>query len=69
MVKPAMILRYTGGSVSAMCLVLSEPDAVLHAGSNIMGFSGGAMVKKIHLPMQETQETCVQSLEWEDPLE
>ena len=30
------------------------------------GFPGG--VSKTHLPMQETQETQVQSLDWEDPL-
>ena len=69
MVKPAMILRYTGGSVSAMCLVLSEPDAVLHAGSNIMGFSGGAMVKKIHLPEYEMEVLRIQSLYREESLE
>ena len=33
------------------------------------GFLGGAVVKKILLPMQETQETWVRSLSWEDPLE
>ena len=33
-----------------------------------MGFPGGAVVR-IHLPMQETQETQVQSLGGEDPLE
>ena len=27
------------------------------------------MGKRIYLPMQETQETLVQSLGWEDPLE
>ena len=68
-VKLAMTLRYASGGVTALCLVLSEPDAILHSGSNIMGFSGGAVVKKIHLPMQEMQEICVQSLDWEDPLE
>ena len=31
-----------------------------------MGFPGGSVVKKTHLPMQET---WVQSLGWEDPLE
>ena len=31
-------------------------------------FSGSA-VGKICLPMQETQKTWVQSLDWEDPLE
>ena len=37
----------------------------------ILGFPEGSMVKKkkIHLLMQETQETWVQSLGWEDPLE
>ena len=29
----------------------------------------GSAVGKIHLPMQETQKTWVQSLDWEDPLE
>ena len=33
------------------------------------GFPGGASVKKIRLPMEETQETLVQSLGQEDPLE
>ena len=41
-------------------------------------FPGGAVVKNLpkkrkesvcHLPLQETQETWVQSLGWEDPLE
>ena len=32
------------------------------------GFSGGASDKKFHLPVQETQETRVQPLGWEDPL-
>ena len=36
--------------------------------SNILGFPGGSGVK-IHLPMQETQETWVQALGWEDLLE
>ena len=31
------------------------------------GFLGGA--KWYHLPKQETQETWVRSLDWEDPLE
>ena len=31
-----------------------------------MGFPGGSVVKKTHLPMQET---WVQSLGWEDPME
>ena len=31
-----------------------------------MGFPGGSVVKKTHLPMQET---WVRSLGWEDPLE
>ena len=36
-----------------------------------MGFSGGARgkKKKIQLPVQETEETWVQSLGLEDPLE
>ena len=37
-----------------------------------MGFPGGSVVKKkkkIHLTMQEMQETWVQSLGQEDPLE
>ena len=34
-----------------------------------MGFPGGAVVKKILLPMQEKQEMRVRSLGWEDPLE
>ena len=29
----------------------------------------GAVVKNIYLPRQKTQETWVQSLGWEDPLE
>ena len=32
-------------------------------------FPGGSVGKRIYLPMQETQETLVQSLGWEDPLE
>ena len=32
----------------------------------LYGFPGGSVVKRIHLPMQETQ---VWSLGWEDPLE
>ena len=32
------------------------------------GFLGGAVAKTLP-PMQELQETCVQSLGWEDPLE
>ena len=38
----------------------------------IQGFPGDSVVKKknkIHLPIQEVQETWVQSLAWEDPLE
>ena len=35
---------------------------------NTLGFPGGA-VQRIHLPMQETQETQVRSLGREDPLE
>ena len=31
-----------------------------------MGFLGGSVVKNDHMPMQETQ---IQSLGWEDPLE
>ena len=34
----------------------------------LIGFPGGTVVK-IHLPMQETQETRVGSLGQEDPLE
>ena len=34
-----------------------------------MDFTRGASGKKKYLPMQETQETWVQSLGWEDPLE
>ena len=39
-----------------------------------MGFLDGASgkkkkKKKIHLPMQETQETRIQFMGWEDPLE
>jgi len=34
-----------------------------------MGFPDGSAVKKIHLPMQETQEIWVQSLGQEDTLE
>ena len=37
-------------------------------GQGLMGFPGGAVVK-IHLPMQEMQETLVQFLGQEDPLE
>ena len=33
------------------------------------GFPGDSVVKKIHLPMQETQETQVRSLGWDDPPE
>ena len=33
------------------------------------GLSSVALVIKTHLPMQKIQETWVQSLEWEDPLE
>ena len=33
-----------------------------------MGFPGGSVVKN-RLPMQETQETRVQSLVWRDPME
>ena len=33
------------------------------------GFPGWLSDKRIHLPMQEMQETRVQSLGWEDPLE
>ena len=33
-----------------------------------IGFPGSSVVK-IHLPIQRTQETWVQSLGWEDPLE
>ena len=36
---------------------------------DIWGFPGGASGKKILLPMQEMQETQVQSLGWEDSLE
>ena len=41
-----------------------ERDPVLH-----LGFLADTVVKKIHLPMQEMQETWVQSLGREDPLE
>ena len=46
-----------------------EGDPVLH-----LGFPADTVVKKkkkrkIHLPMQEMQETWVRSLGWEDPLE
>ena len=34
-----------------------------------MGFPGGTSGKKIHLPMQEMQETWVRSLGQEDALE
>ena len=36
-----------------------------------LGFPGGTVVKKkkIHLPVQETPETWIQSLGQEDPLE
>ena len=35
-----------------------------------MSFPGGSLVKKKNLPtVQETQETRVRSLVWEDPLE
>ena len=34
----------------------------------ILGFPGGSVVKKICVPVQETQEMPVQSLCWEDPL-
>ena len=34
-----------------------------------LGFPGGSVIKKIGLPMQETQDTRVWSLGWEDPLE
>ena len=37
-------------------------------GQGLMGFPGGAVVK-IHLPMQEMQETLVQFLGQEDSLE
>ena len=33
------------------------------------GASGKKKKKKIHLPMQETQETRIQFMGWEDPLE
>ena len=33
-----------------------------------MGFSGGTVIKNLHA-VQELQETWVQSLDWEDPLE
>ena len=36
---------------------------------NCLGFPGGSVVKKIHLPIQEIQETRVRSLDQEDPLE
>ena len=34
----------------------------------LMGFPGGSTVKNLSA-MKETQETCVWSLDWEDPLE
>ena len=34
-----------------------------------VGFPGGSVVKKICVPIKETQEMPVQSLCWEDPLE
>ena len=37
-------------------------------GQGLMGFPGGAVVK-IHLPVQEMQQTRVQSLGQADPLE
>ena len=36
---------------------------------HIQGFPGGAVGKRSHLPVQETYETRVRSLCWEDPLE
>ena len=36
--------------------------------SYVMSFSGGSVVKNL-LEIQETKETQVQSLGWEDPLE
>ena len=37
--------------------------------SQYKGFPGGTVGKKIHLPMQETQETWLQSLGQVHPLE
>ena len=43
--------------------------ALWHCALTPLGFPSGTMVKKIHLPMQETQETWLGSLGWKDPLE
>ena len=36
---------------------------------SIRGFPGGSVAKRIHLPMQETEETWIRFLGWEDPQE
>ena len=52
-------------------LLPSQPwRAVLHICPTLLqDFSGGSVVKKYCLPMQETPEMLVQSLGWDDSLE
>ena len=52
-------------------LLITEPFPrliIFYINTLFVGFPGGSVVK-IHLPMQETQETRVGSLGQEDPLE
>ena len=44
----------------------SFKEAKITSSTSILGFPGGSVLKNLCLPMQETQ---VQSLSWEDPLE
>ena len=54
--------------MNLQCIILSEAlHKIVHTKWLYFGFAGGSVIKKkIHLPVQET---WIQSLGWEDPLE